>query len=350
MPGLRRRRPRRRPRRQPAADLRHRRRRLLPAPRDRPRLDRGGVVAAFQVDANNQPVAGGFFERVNYDGDINGGLQIFGRDGDDTFVLDDNLAPTTIFGDDGNDTFQIGQVFQSARDGSNPDNGLAPDDFFQTTLTTRGFLSNGISETTTLFGGTGNDSFTVYHNLAELFLFGEEDDDTFLVRAFVRVNPNDPKAPFTNINGGQGADFISLHGQRAGAHRRRRRPRHARRRRHRVRRRLRGHRQGRLRRRPLHHLRRASRSSSSTRRRATTASSSRSTPENVVARARRRPRQRRFNVGGTNGQPITVVANSLAGPQRPDRHWRLEHATRTSTASSSRTSRCRSPTTTRPAS
>ena len=60
-----------------------------------------------------------------------------------------------------------------------------------------------------IFGGTGDDAFTVYHNLAELFLFGQEDNDTFLVRAFVKVNPNDPKAPFTNINGGQGADFIS---------------------------------------------------------------------------------------------------------------------------------------------
>jgi hypothetical protein len=41
-------------------------------------------------------------------------------------------------------------------------------------------------------------------------LFGDEDDDSFLVRAFVKVDPNDPKAPFTNINGGQGADFISF--------------------------------------------------------------------------------------------------------------------------------------------
>ena len=32
----------------------------------------------------------GFFERVNYNGDINGGLNIFGREGDDTFVLDDS--------------------------------------------------------------------------------------------------------------------------------------------------------------------------------------------------------------------------------------------------------------------
>src|SRR5262249_29121338 len=69
--------------------------------------------------------------------------------------------------------------------------------------------SNGISFNATLFGGKGKDSFTVYSNKAELFLFGEEDDDSFRVRAFVRVDPNDPKAPFTNINGGQGADFIS---------------------------------------------------------------------------------------------------------------------------------------------
>jgi hypothetical protein len=61
-----------------------------------------------------------------------------------------------------------------------------------------------------LFGGTGNDNFTVYSNKAELFLFGDEDDDTFTVRAFVKVDPNDPKAPYTNINGGQGADFIAF--------------------------------------------------------------------------------------------------------------------------------------------
>ena len=167
------------------------------------------MIAAFEVDEDGNAVPGGFMERVNYDGEINGGVQVFGRKGDDTFVIDDNLAGLVLFGDEGNDTFQVGQVFASARDGFNPDNGLDPMDYFKTTLTTRGWLSNGISRSATLFGGTGNDNFTVYHNLAELFLFGEEDDDTFLIRAFVRVNPLDPKAPFTNINGGQGADFIS---------------------------------------------------------------------------------------------------------------------------------------------
>ena len=166
------------------------------------------MVAAFRV-VNGQPVLDGVMERVNYDGNINGDLEIFGRAGNDTFVLDDNLAPTTIFGDDGNDTFQIGQVYASPRDGTNPSNGLAPADYFQTTPTTQGFLSNGISAPTTIFGGKGDDSFTVYRNMAELFLYGQEDNDTFTVRAFVKVNPNDPKAPFTNINGGAGADFIS---------------------------------------------------------------------------------------------------------------------------------------------
>ena len=166
------------------------------------------MVAAFRV-ANGQPVLDGVMERVNYDGSINGDLEIFGRDGDDTFVLDDNLAPTTIFGDDGNDTFQIGQLYASPRDGTNPNNGLDPADYFETTPTTQGFLSNGVSAPTTIFGGNGDDSFTVYRNLAELFLYGQADNDTFTVRAFVKVNPNDPKAPFVNINGGAGADFIS---------------------------------------------------------------------------------------------------------------------------------------------
>ena len=171
---------------------------------------RRGMVAAIEVDENQEPLIGGGIERVNYDGQINAGLIVQGRDGDDTFVLDDNLASTVINGDAGDDTFQVGQVFASPRDGTNPSNGLAPEDFFDTTPITRGYLSNGISSAATLNGGFGNDDFTVYRNRAELFLFGDEDDDTFTVRAFVKVDPEDPDAPFTNVNGGQGADFIAF--------------------------------------------------------------------------------------------------------------------------------------------
>ncbi|MFT5527480.1 MAG: hypothetical protein ACI9HK_005462, partial [Pirellulaceae bacterium] len=163
---------------------------------------RPNSVSAISSDADGSR----FVERVNYNSDMNGGLTIYGRAGDDTFVLDENNVITTIFGDEGNDNFQVGQVFASLRDANA---GLALEDQFDATLTTRGYLSNGISYSTNLFGGVGEDSFTVYHNKADLSMFGEEDDDSFRVRAFVRVNPRDPKAPLTNINGGQGADFIS---------------------------------------------------------------------------------------------------------------------------------------------
>jgi hypothetical protein len=169
-------------------------------------LMRPGAVSSLELDEQREPVEDGSIERVNYDSSINGELSIYGREGDDTFVLDDTSCTITIYGDAGDDTFQVGQVFQSPRDAQA---GLAPEDFFETTLTTRGYLSNGIKHPTTLYGGIGNDSFTVYHNLADLWLHGDEDDDTFRVRAFVKVDPNDPKAPMTNINGGQGADFIS---------------------------------------------------------------------------------------------------------------------------------------------
>ena len=168
-----------------------------------------GVVASYEVDDNLLPVDGGFIERVNYYGDIEN-IEVGGRGGNDTFVFDDTLSGITVRGDAGDDTFQVGQIFASARNGLNPTNGLDPLDYFETTQTTRGFLSNGVSEAAYLFGGEGNDNYTIYRNKAEIFAVGEAGDDSFLVRSFVRVDPNDPKAPFTNINGGQGADFIAF--------------------------------------------------------------------------------------------------------------------------------------------
>ncbi|MCC6235017.1 MAG: calcium-binding protein, partial [Verrucomicrobiales bacterium] len=174
-------------------------------------LFRPHTVAAVEVDADRQPLPAGHVERVRYFGTFGGQVTVFGRAGDDTFVLDDTSAPLVLRGDEGNDSFQVGQVFRSPRDGTNPRNGLEEEsDYFETTLTTRGYLSNGVSHAATMFGGIGNDSFNVYRNKAEIYLFGEEDDDSFRIRAFVKVDPQDEKAPFTNINGGQGADFISF--------------------------------------------------------------------------------------------------------------------------------------------
>ena len=170
--------------------------------------DKKAFVASYEVDADLNPILGGYFERVNYNKDIEA-ISVNGRSGDDTFVFDDTSSIISVYGGAGEDTFQLGQVFSSARDDMNPTNGLDISDYFETTQTTRGFLSNGVSETANLYGGDGNDSFIVYSNKAEVFLFGEDGDDAFLIRSFVRVDPNDPKAPYTNINAGQGADFVS---------------------------------------------------------------------------------------------------------------------------------------------
>ncbi|MDI1313706.1 FlgD immunoglobulin-like domain containing protein, partial [Prosthecobacter sp.] len=191
-------------------------------------LFRPNVIAAVGIDAQGNLT--GLAERINYDSSIND-IAVYGGDEDDTFVLDDTSSPLTLYGEAGNDKFQIGQIFAAPRHPSDlpagselalydstddyknfrDATGLAASDFFRTTLTTQGYLSNGNGKgnPTTIYGGIGSDTFTVYSNKADLYLYGEEDDDTFTVRAFVKVDPADSKAPFTNINGGQGADFIS---------------------------------------------------------------------------------------------------------------------------------------------
>ena len=134
--------------------------------------------------------------------------QSYGRDGDDTFRSTTTSRSRRSSATTATTRFQVGQVFESPRRHERKPRSRPTSS--RRRSTTRGFLSNGISSTTTLFGGTGDDTFTVYHNLAALVPVRRPDDDTFPVRAFVTVNPrHDPKAPFTNINGGQGADFIS---------------------------------------------------------------------------------------------------------------------------------------------
>jgi hypothetical protein len=83
----------------------------------------------------------------------------------------------------GNDLFQIGQIFGLKRDQAE---GLllASDVFPSLVPTTRGWLSPGISAPMVVHGGSGDDQFTVYSNQAELRLEGDDDNDSFEVRAF----------------------------------------------------------------------------------------------------------------------------------------------------------------------
>jgi Ca2+-binding RTX toxin-like protein len=118
-------------------------------------------------------------ERVVYDGNVNAGLVIDLVGGDNHVALDDTSTITTINGGDGDDVFQVGQLYGSeiVMDGEFA---------FETTSTTRGRLSNGVSHATTINGGNGNDTFYVFRNLAVLQLNGEGGDDTFIIRTFLQ--------------------------------------------------------------------------------------------------------------------------------------------------------------------
>ncbi|MCP4887379.1 MAG: hypothetical protein GY904_12290, partial [Planctomycetaceae bacterium] len=147
-------------------------------------------------------------ERINYNATINGRMRLNTLAGDDYVASDDNSALTTIDGGEGADTFQIGQVFASERNEGTF--GIAAGDGVETTQVLFGFLadetpvpvelSRGISLATVIYGGNGDDKFAVYSNKAQLKLFGEADDDEFVVRAFALFD--------VDINTGAGADVV----------------------------------------------------------------------------------------------------------------------------------------------
>ena len=146
---------------------------------------------------------------------------VSGLGGDDYFASDDNSALTTLEGGAGNDSFQIGQLFGTAR--AAPD--VAPEDAFDTTLTTRGHLSRGVSFATTANGGIGDDTFSVYSNKAVLNLNGDDGDDSFILRAFALADQSgaSPAIPVLyNLNapvfidGGNGFDDVAVLGTEFG--------------------------------------------------------------------------------------------------------------------------------------
>ena len=145
-------------------------------------------------------VFAGIGSGVNYNKDLEQ-LTLETKDGDDTVTLDDNWAITTVRGGGGQDYFQVGQIFKSERDAANAN--IATDDEFETVLTTRGYLSNGISYETTIEGNGDDDEFTVFRNTADLTLLGGNGDDTFTIRAFALEGSHT-----TELTGEGGADYV----------------------------------------------------------------------------------------------------------------------------------------------
>jgi len=157
-------------------------------------------------------------ERTDYDNQVES-LIINSFAGNDYFALDDNRAVTTINAGQGNDTFQVGQMFETPRtvdaniqphDQDKPHDRTAETetDIFATIETTRGFLSNGISEPATLNGGGDDDAFVVFHNRATLGLNGDDGNDEFTVRAFALSGSQEVNRERTDISGGSDADLI----------------------------------------------------------------------------------------------------------------------------------------------
>ena len=143
-------------------------------------------------------------QRVNYQNME--GLVVNGLAGDDRFYSDDTRAAATLNGGTGDDSFQIGQLYNSPR-GHNANVDITTD-VFATLMTTRGYLSNGVSEAMTVNGGTGNDSFVVFHNEAPLSLYGEDGNDTFMIKAFALAGSKEQERPRMDIIGGGGRDYI----------------------------------------------------------------------------------------------------------------------------------------------
>jgi Ca2+-binding RTX toxin-like protein len=144
------------------------------------------------------------FERINYNENINARLRLNGLEGDDAFYSDDNSSIMTLDGGSGNDSFQIGQMFGADRQSPY----VAGGDEVDTVETTMGYLSSGISFPTTILGGDGEDTFTVYSNKAPLKLFGEDGNDEFIIRAFVIAGTDSLSSTDTLVSGGSGDDYI----------------------------------------------------------------------------------------------------------------------------------------------
>ena len=177
-----------------------------------PEARRGAVVAVA--------TGPGTFERVSYDRSVNGKLTVNALDGDDTIVLDDNSAPTTINGGKGDDIFIVGQFFESERIAPR----LPEEDAFATVLTEHGWLSPGISYPAVLYGGAGNDLFVINSNRAELRLEAGVGDDRFVF--FATTLPAVGPTPgvgaavqngFVSIDGGTGTSTVTVQTMDASA-------------------------------------------------------------------------------------------------------------------------------------
>eukprot|EP00957_Ditylum_brightwellii_P205962 15346160-Ditylum_brightwellii.AAC.1 len=152
-------------------------------------LNRATFLANIHTPGSNSST----LERINIaDNAIVTSLQLNLNGGDNSMFFDDTFAITTVYGGEGEDSFHIGQMYNSDR-ANETESRVSTDDPIHTTLTTRGYLSDGCSASygITINSGGGNDKFDVLRNECILDLNGESGDDFFVVRSFIAVIADD---------------------------------------------------------------------------------------------------------------------------------------------------------------
>ena len=163
-----------------------------------------GATAADPGMVTLLPTTGTSVQRVNYSNTADA-LTVDGLGGNDAFFVDGITIAAQLTGGAGDDSFTFGQLYGSPRTAAA---GVAPDDVFPTTETTRGWVSNGPTGPVGVSGGDGNDVFTVNSNLVGLTLLGDAGNDVFIVRSLALPNGSYlPRAPVA-VDGGTDSDTV----------------------------------------------------------------------------------------------------------------------------------------------
>jgi len=169
-------------------------------------LSDGKVQVEHGAIVSGSFVGDGSFETFNYT--HSEFFTMHAGAGNDIMVVDDiaSFSSVDIYGDQGDDTFTVGRVLAETLIGGVP-------------VATS--ISNGTSTPARFYGddGTddypiqpdayyGDDYFEVNHNVAEVWLYGDAGDDTFVVNAHL-TDSNPADDPAKNVYGGTGNNTIS---------------------------------------------------------------------------------------------------------------------------------------------
>ncbi|MEO0422733.1 MAG: DUF4347 domain-containing protein, partial [Pseudomonadota bacterium] len=130
----------------------------------------------FDDEVNTQTIS-----YITSDGNIIADISFRGGDGDDVFVFDDTARSLEVYGDEGDDSFFVGNVLEQVIE-TQDDGSLLP-------VVTA--ITDGVGFGARLFGGAGDDYFEVNRNVAELWLYGEDGDDIFFLKAHLTYTPFD---------------------------------------------------------------------------------------------------------------------------------------------------------------